>query len=405
MNEMISPDEALRLVIEAARPLPTMAIPSNEAVGTALAEAEAADRDEPPFDRAMMDGYAVRLADAGGRARVVGEIAAGTLDARVLIDGEAVEIMTGAPCPQGSEAVVAKEDARRDGDRVALPAAVRAEQNIARRGVICRAGETILEPGTAITPLVVGALASAGRAEVRVVARPRMAIVVTGEEVVAGTPGPAQIRDSNGPMLAAMARGLGLVDVRVAHARDTAESLRAALDEVDEVDVMDIVVLTGGVSTGKYDIVPTILEERGARRVFHKVAQRPGKPLFFASRAREGNAPQLYFGLPGNPLSCHLCFHRYVASAARKMMGLPAVTPPLIGLLTETFEVGGGRVVFQLARARRDADGTWRVMPLRGRGSADLIHPATANTIVRFDPGCEAEGGRSVLFELLHGER
>jgi molybdopterin molybdotransferase len=402
---MISPDEALRLVLDAATPLPPVALPLADALDLILAEPVASDRDDPPFDRAMMDGYAVRLAGAGRSSLVIGEIAAGSSFASSLDDGQAIEIMTGAPCPPGTEAVVPKEDVRREANRVMLPAAIRPQQNIAPRASVCRAGQTILEPGTAVTPLVIGVLASAGRAQVSAIPRPHIAIVTTGEELVSETdwPGAAQIRDSNGPMLAAMASRLGLAEIHLAHARDTPDDLRAALDAADDADA---IVLTGGVSAGKYDIVPGVLAERGARHVFHKVAQKPGKPFLFAVRERPTRSsfgpPQLFFGLPGNPLACHLCFHRYVAAAVRKMTGLPPASPPLAGRLTEPFSVTGPRVLFQLARAERNDGGDWLLTALRGRGSADLINPAAANALIRLDPQAPPTESKNISFELLH---
>ncbi len=394
---MIAPEEALRLVLENARSLPARTLPPADACGLVLAEPVLADRDYPPFARAMMDGFAVRLADAGRTARIVAEIAAGQVFSVELSDGQAAEIMTGAPCPPGTQAVVAKELARKANDRVQLPARIVAGQDIAPQGSECRAGELVLRPGQIVTPLAVAAMASFGMTTVRVTPRPAVAVITTGAELTAPgqEPGLGEIRDSNGPMLSAMARDLGLEQVACQHAEDVIEAIVAALEQAAQ---HDITLLTGGVSVGKYDLVPQALRRFGVEVVFHKVRQKPGKPLLFARR----NA-QLVFGLPGNPLASHLCFHRYVAPAIRQMGGKTAAIEPLCGILAAPVEPKGGRTFFVPAHAARDEQtGAWSIYPLPGVSSADIFASCGANAYVEVPPGHEElPAGTSLAFTWI----
>lgn len=377
MLKMIDPDTALRLVLEHTPPGQTERRPVSGSLGRVLAQRVAADRDYPPFDRAMMDGFAVRPADRGQWVEVLGEVAAGGQFPGELAPGTCVAIMTGAPCPRGTGAVVPVERARREGGRVLLPAQVDEGQHIVPRGRECARGREVAGEGTVISPLVSATLATVGAHQVQVWAEPSVAVVVTGDEVVdaAQSPGPAQIRNSNGPMLAAAIEGLGLPSPRQLHARDERASLARALRQADA----DVVLLSGGVSAGRYDLVPAAVDEVGARAVFHKVTQKPGKPLLFAV----GNG-RLYFGLPGNPLSSYFCFQRYVAAALRRMMGLPQAEQQL-GVLASALEVSCERTLFLPARVRGDS-GRWMVSPLIV-GSANLFACAEARAFVRLPPG------------------
>ncbi len=397
---MITPDEALELVLGEARPCPARPVPLVEACGLRLAEAVAAGKPFPPFPRALRDGFAVRASDAGKTVRIAGEVAAGQVSAAGVAEGTCLEIMTGAACPAGTEAVVPKEQVSREGDRVALPPEISHGQHIAQPGSECQAGRVILEPGATLTPLAVAALASLGRKEVRVVPRPSLAVITTGGELVGPDQEPAwgQIRDSNGPMLVAMARDLGLSPPPHLHAVDREESILAALHETAAYDV---VVLTGGVSVGRYDLVPESLKVYGAELVFHRVSQRPGRPLLLARKGA-----QRLFGLPGNPLGVHFCFHRYVTAAVRQMEGKPAALDRCLGSLTADVEQRGRRTYFVTARAERGGPpgDQWRVEPLAGVTSADVFAPCGANCYVELPPGHEiVPAGTHVSFTWLAG--
>jgi molybdopterin molybdotransferase len=397
MLTLIDPDSALELVIAHAKPSPAEQCSVYEALGASLSESVSADVDYPPFHRSMMDGYAICLSDAGNVVEITGEIAAGGVLLSSVTSGQVIEIMTGAPCPEGTEAVVPKEDVTHDGDRVTLPASIRPGQNITRRGAECAKGATVLNAGDTITPLALATITTFGIEQLSVYPKPTLAIITTGDELVppSTAPGPSQIRNSNGPMLVAMAQSLGVSPTHVTHARDTMDELRAALAKAH---TCDFIVLTGAVSAGKYDSVPDALREFGATPIFHKVTQRPGKPIFFATRDR-----QLIFGLPGNPLSCHLGFHRYVAPAMRKFMHREPVPPAISGTLAVPYVMKGPRTVFQLARADW-RNNMWHVTPLMGKGSADMYAGATANAMLRVAAGSGTiDAGTPIQFEWLLG--
>jgi molybdopterin molybdotransferase len=395
MQHMIDPDTALQLVLDATQVLDPDVVSLHDAAGHVLAESIVSDRDYPPFARAMMDGYAVSCTDAGKTVPVVGEVAAGQVAGATVRPGQAIEIMTGAPCPKGTEAVVQKELVDRTSDSVSLPDDVREGQNIAPMGSECAQDTVVMAAGSTLTPLAIACAATFGVTHLRVHPRPSLAIITTGDELVPinARPGPAQIRNSNGIMLETMARNAGLIDIALLHAVDTPESLAECLAAANRAD---IVILSGAVSAGKYDRVPDALATIGAAPIFHKVTQRPGKPILFATRER-----QLYFGLPGNPLSCHLGFHRYVAPAVRMMTGHDELRPVLHGVLTEGMSIKGPRTVFQLAVARYESN-EWYVAPCKGRGSADMYTGSRANALIRFEPDSgEVRGGATVFFELL----
>ena len=212
-SDLIAPDQALSMVLEVAQPVAPQPVSLQNATGLRLAEDVLADRDYPPFHRAMMDGYAVSLTSDRDKStvRVVGQVAAGQAGTRRLEPGECVEIMTGAECPPGTQAVIPFEHSDREGELVRLPEGIRPRQHIAQRGSECRERSVLLKVGDLVTPLAVGVLASVGRRDVLVVPVPTLGIITTGGELVSSfeRPGLAQIRDSNGPMVAAMATARG----------------------------------------------------------------------------------------------------------------------------------------------------------------------------------------------------
>jgi len=398
MLNMISPDRALDVVRANAARLEPFDIPTSAAEGMILAEPVHADRDAPPFPRAMMDGYATRLEDAGKKVQLVGEVAAGQAPAVSVQAGSCVQIMTGASCPEGAEVVVPVEDTTVAEGRVQLPEPLAPGKHIARRGCDCLAGSRVLEQGQPITPLSAAVLAAAGKQRVKIFRPPLMAIIATGSELCRPDEQPAdyQIFDSNGPMLMAQARRAGFLPSLTSGAADSMASLSEALRKARRAD---IVMLTGGVSMGRYDLVPDALKEHGVSLLFHNVPQKPGKPLLFG---RKGE--QLYFGLPGNPLASHLCFEQYVLPAAQKMAGRPARTPVHSGILTRPLEAKTSRTLFLLANGRF-GDGGLKVLPLPGSGSADLYFKQLANGYIRIEPGeHQLETGERVKFQF-HGGR
>jgi molybdopterin molybdotransferase len=395
----LDPEEALALVLAAARPREPVPATLAASLGLSLAADALAERDHPSFDRAMMDGLAVRTAAAGAWVEVVGELPAGRAPDRAVGPGQAVEIMTGAVMPPGADAVAPVETITRDGARALLPPGLRPGDHVAPRGSECRQGQTVLPAGTVVTPLAMANLATLGLCLVPVVPRPRVAIVTTGDEVRPHdepADGPF-IRNSNGPMLEALCRGLCIDDVERSHCRDDAAALRAAVERALE---RDVVMLSGGVSAGKYDLVPAALQAAGVQLVFHKVRQKPGKPLLFGSKG-----DRLVFGLPGTPLGSHFCFHRYVRPALRRMAGLPPDAIRLRGQLLRPLATDGDRAKFVLARGDQTASGV-RLLPLEGKGSSDVFAPASANAYILLPAGRVAlEAGSTVDFEWIGAAR
>jgi molybdopterin molybdotransferase len=395
---MISPDEALRLVLDAAVELPPEQRALLETTGLILAEPVDADQDQPPFDRAMMDGYAVPEGSAGRRLPVVEQVAAGQAATVPLTEGQCVEIMTGAPCPVGTWAVVPKEHIQLDESTVLFPSQIKERQNISARGSDRRQGEVILQKGDRVDALAIAVLASVGKTLVRVIRPATVAIVTTGAEVVSPDAKlePSQIRDANGPMLAVMAQATGAASVVHEHATD---EMDAITDCIERLAGFDVLVLTGGVSAGRFDFVPDVLRQGGAEIVFHKVSQKPGKPLLFARREN-----QLILGLPGHPLASHFSFHRYVAAAIHKMQGQASSRPVLTGQLTKSVKRRTDRTAFVLGQVDdgNEAEGVSLVEPLPGRSTADVFGAVAPNCYLEIPVGPDAiPAGGPIRFTRL----
>ena len=306
-GETIPIDDALRIVGEAARPLDrTVRVGLAEANGRVLAAAIVADRDVPPFDRAAMDGYAVVAADTSAanpqapvRLHCVGTVHTGEVAARGVGRGECIQIATGAPLPDGANAVIMVEQTDRRGEEVEIYTAVHARQHIGRRGADIEAGRTVLRPGDVLTPSRVGSIAALGIAEVEVYDRPRVGIVSTGDEIVEpGQPlAPGQIYDINRFTLGAVIAEHGGTATAFPITGDSIEALGAAVDAII-ADGMDILVFSGGSSVGERDLTRDVLRQRGDV-AFHGIAVKPGKPTAFG---HIGSTPVL--GMPGYPTSC-----------------------------------------------------------------------------------------------------
>jgi len=315
--------EAERLIFEH---LPTLGVsrePLADCVERVLAEDVAADRDQPPFDRVTMDGIAIAGRDweSGVRAfEIVGTQGAGAPPLALGGPARCVEVMTGAMLPRGADTVIPVERIARDAGaaKVEPQATINSGQYVHRRGSDLRAGELLLAAGTRIGPPEMAVLASAGRATVAVAALPRVAIVSTGDELVDVDEPLAeyQIRSSNDRAIEASLVRTKLARVTRMRLRDDAATLRTELAKL--LAGADVLVLSGGVSMGQFDLVPGVLGELGARRVFHRVRQRPGKPLWFGVT----EAGQPIFAFPGNPVSTLVCATRYLLPALRSAAGL-----------------------------------------------------------------------------------
>jgi molybdopterin molybdotransferase len=322
---MISPAEAEKTILEAMPEWAREDCPLARAHGRVLRAEIVTDRDFPPFDRATLDGYAFRASSiaAGIRSfRVEATQAAGA--ARVALGPKpdaCVEIMTGAVMPDGADCVAGYEDVSRDGVVVTIagsPVEFVAGHAVHRRGSDNRAGERVVAGGVRLTGLEIAVAAACGRAVVSVSCRPRIAVVATGDELVdvQVAPAPHQIRRSNDYALRAALAGGGYPEAALHAWRDDPAEIAQGLGRV--LSNHDVVILSGGVSKGKFDHLPAQLEKQGVRNLFHGVAQKPGKPFWFG--IGPGGAP--VFALPGNPVSSYVCLHRYVLPALDRACGL-----------------------------------------------------------------------------------
>ena len=351
---MIAYDDARALVLAAARPLAAETVTLEAALDRTLARDVKAREAVPPFTRAAMDGYAVRAADTAPAAAasaaavelaVLEDLPAGRVSRRSVGPGQAVRIMTGAPLPRGANAVVMVEHTEASGRTVRVRRAVEAGDNIGLAGEDLGRGDLALAKGARIGPAEIGLLAAAGQARARVARRPRLAVIATGDELVeAGERmGRGRIRNANGPALTAMARQAGADATYLGIARDRQASLAARLARTRGADV---VVLSGGVSVGDYDLVKAELEAARVRTVFWKVRIKPGMPVFFGRRGR-----QLVFGLPGNPTSSLVTFLLFVRPAIDRLLGRTAAGAAAgRAVLDEAIAVKPGRTQFLRGR-------------------------------------------------------
>ena len=378
---MISVIEAIRIIKEHTERLPVESIALADALGRVLAEDVVADSDLPPFDRAQMDGYAVRSADtAQGRARlfVVGESAAGRGWHDVLKAGEAVRIMTGAPVPSGADSVQKVEVTKEREGTVEITEATAPGQFIVTRASEVKAGQTVLRAGEEINAARMAALASFGYAKVKVGKRPRVAVLATGTELVpvSEKPGADQIRDSNSYSLGAYAQLAGALVERLPVACDEPEVLKREISEAAARS--DALILSGGVSMGVYDFTKAALGELGAELFFERVSLRPGKPTVFARLNRT-----LCFGLPGNPVSVSVTFNLFARTALRAMQGCAdAAMVEERAVLLRAVKGAMERASYLPARLTSDEDGRLVAEPLKWGGSSDFVAFARATALV-----------------------
>ncbi len=367
------------------------------AAGRVLAAAICADHDMPPFARSTRDGFAVRAAEANrhGWMPVAGSTQAGDAPALDgLSDGAAWEIMTGAAVPEGADAVVMLEhvEAASGGVRLVEPRALEAGENIVPLGAEARAGDVIVPAGVRLGAAQIAAAAACGYAEVEVFRRPRVMILTTGDELVAVTekPGPGEIRNSNAPMLAALVEQFGGHAVTMPAVGDSAE----ALDKALYVTVAaDLVIFSGGVSAGRFDLVEPALERLGAKFHFTGARIQPGKPVVFGEIPR-GDGMQPVFGLPGNPISSAATSLLFVAPVLAALAG-HGDTLPRFGLGRLVRGVMGKPGLTRFVPACCEADGS--VEPVRTQGSGDIAAFARADCFVVVPEGTESiEAGEMV---------
>lgn len=384
---MLTFEQALSIVKEklgeAKRTPATEVLPLEQVRGRILAEDICADRDYPPFHRATRDGYALRVSDLGSLPTILermGEVRAGEHYAGELRPSQCIEIMTGAPLPDGADAVAMIEHVSVRGNQVEVPRAVSAFENIVRQGSEAASGTRVLARGRRLNPAEIGLLASVGQARVKVFVEPRVAILPTGDEVVPVDRQPEwfQIRNSNAVALAAQVAAAGGVPRIAGIAPDLKEPLKRLVENGLEADLL---LMSGGVSMGKYDLVAQALKDLGAEIHIQGVALRPGKPLLFGSVRGK-----YFFGLPGNPVSTFVTFELFVRPAIAQLGGAEfECTGFLRARLGKPLKQKHGLTSFMPARVLRE--GADPVVNLIGwQGSGDLVGVAAANCFLVVHP-------------------
>jgi len=396
---MISVAEAIQIVRQQTRPLAKERVRLADVLHRVLAEDVVADSDLPPFDRSQMDGYAVRAeetATAPVRLRIVGESAAGRGWHHELKEGEAVRIMTGAPVPVGSDSVQQVELTHelKDGTVVELLESVELGKSIVKRGAEIQAGETVLQSGTIINAAMMAVLAAFGYAEVNVAKRPCVGALATGTELVPvdEKPGQDQIRDSNNYSIAAYAQLTGATIERLPLARDETSVLTNHIAQAAEK--CDVIVTSGGVSMGVYDVTKSALHELGAEIFFERVALRPGKPTVFA-RLPNGT---LVFGLPGNPVSVAVTFNLFARTALLAMQGAnePALKQES-ALLARSVKGNVDRESYLPAQLTTNDDGELIAFPLKWGGSSDFVAFALTTALLIVPAGTKTLEANSLV--------
>lgn len=390
---MISIQDALKLIADCVKPLGEAPVSLQVAVGRRLFSPLKSDVDSPPHDKSLMDGYAIKASDvvqSNTRLRVIETITAGQIPTQTVVHRTASRIMTGAPIPQGADAVVMSELTRPmelEGQAwVELDVdAISSGASIMRCGQSMQSGQSVFEAGHVIRSHDIGLLAEIGAARPVVYRRPTIAVLSTGDELVdcASTPPPGKIRNSNEPMIASLARKTSSAVVRLGNAADNVDDLRALVTQGLSADVL---VLTGGVSEGIVDLVPKVLKEVGFEEVFHKVAIKPGKPLWFGTTVRNGRR-QLAFGLPGNPVSSLVCFEVFVRFAIERLGGSELTERQMMGAtLSQAHQVRGPRPTFWPVRFVQLESASRLVEPLLWQGSSDLRCLGLADALAFLPP-------------------
>jgi molybdopterin molybdotransferase len=376
---MLTFEQARQAVIsqisKAKLPTATVNLSVWDALGYILAQDLIADRNYPPFNRATRDGYAVRTSEstAGATLACIGEIKAGDALIQQLENGTCIQIMTGAPVPPEADAVVMIEHTSREKELIHFQQTATKGQNIVPAGSETAKDQPLLQPGTRLGYAELGLAAQIGATQLRCAKKPRVAILSTGDEIVPidATPGPFQIRNSNSVSLAAQVREAGGEPVILGNAADRIESLG---DKIQQGLQEDLLVLSGGVSMGKYDLVEDVLKSLGATFYFDAVAIRPGKPAVFAMCNEKP-----VFGLPGNPISTMVTFELFVVPAIDLLSGAPARPLPFLkATLAEAMKEKPGMTHFLPARVQFDS-GEAHVKPLPWKGSGDTVAMAKAN--------------------------
>ena len=400
---MIQVQEALDTILSKIQFKGVEKVPLDQALGRVLAEDVISRVNNPPLDNSAMDGYALIAEDIQSatpenpvKLDVVEEIAAGYTAKGVLKPGQAMRIMTGAPIPSGANAVLMQEDTQKNGNAILCLDKADVDENIRMAGEDVKIGEEVIKKGTTLSPAHIGMMAVVGRSQIAVGQRPIVSILSTGDEILEldETPEGPQIFNSNGHMLAAQIKSAGGIPVYLGIAKDTEKDL---MEKFESALKADVVVSSGGVSVGDYDLVKSSLQKMGQDMLFWKVAMKPGKPLAFG---RIGDTP--IFGLPGNPVSSFVSFEQFVRPSLRKTMGCSDLSHKTVqAKLTRTIHKKPGRLHF-LSSIVSWADGEYTVTPAGEQGSGILKSAANANGLLIFPlEAAEIKQGQEVAVQLL----
>lgn len=400
---MISLEKALSQILNVIQPLGLEKISLLDTLGRVIGEDILAPRPIPPKDNSAMDGYALCWEDTRGTSRekpvileVIEDIPAGSIPCKTVGKGQAVRIMTGAPVPEGADAVMRMEDTEKDGKQVRIFVEAAKGQDIRLAGEDVRKGEKVINRGDILRPAEIGMLAALGRSFISVYQKPLVAILATGDELVDvdENPSPWQIISSNSYALAAQVLDCGATPLQIGIAKDTREDLTAKFKEALRAD---LIISSGGVSVGDYDLVKEIMKEVGNRMQFWQVAMRPGKPLAFGAM----NSVPL-FGLPGNPVSSMVSFEQFVRPSILKMMGYRNLFRRTVRAeLIESIEKKKGTRHFIRARVTFE-DSRYRAIPTGDQGSGILKSMVQANgLIVLPEDVTSVTAGETVIVQLL----
>lgn len=397
-------EDARRRVLDAVRPLPCEPVELQAALGRVLGQQASAGEPVPAFDSSAMDGFAVRAEDvaAAGQSspavlRVVDESRAGSPARAALGGGQAIAISTGAVLPAGADAIVPVEETRGRNGRVEVLWAAPAGRHVRRAGEDVRAGQTVLERGALLGPAELGVLASLGTVVAQCVRRPRLSLLVSGDELLApGQPSrPGAIHDSNSLMISTLARCAGAEVVKAGVVCDDAEATTVALAAA--VKDVEVAVVCGGVSVGVHDHVRPSLEALGAQTVFWGLALKPGRPTWFGTLGST-----LVFGLPGNPVSAMVTFVLLVRPALRALLGMPGQAPRLTAVMECDYEKPAGRAHAVRCRITAREDG-WHAAPTGAQGSHILTSMLSADALAILPSDTVAvHAGERVEIEPLH---
>lgn len=377
---MITVEEAEELILSNAGDYGAEIVLFEESLGRVLAETIKADRDLPPFNRVSMDGIAIKYADFEQGLTtftIKATQAAGDTPVNVAQEGECVEIMTGAALPESVDTVIRYEDLEINDGKVTLQVSeIKKGQNIHVRGADRKQGDVVLTPGRVITPAVISMVASVGETELRVMRKPRVVIVSSGDELVdvAAKPTPYQIRRSNSYMVKAVLAQIG-IDAGMVHIPDEPEAIKSILQQC--LVNFDVLLLSGGISMGKFDYIPQVLKELQVEQIFHKVQQRPGKPFWFGKQA----GGSVVFAFPGNPVATFMCTHRYFIPWLNKSLGAQT-KPATYAVLNADITFLPPLQYFLQIKLKFAEDGRLLATPVEGNGSGDFANLADTDAFM-----------------------